>query len=62
MHEYAIGDIVYVEITGIYSKLDYSKQGPYIITEVFINNTVRVQRGQGNKHINISQLKPQVAE
>ena len=31
-HEYAVGDIVYVEMTGIYRKLDYKKQGPYIIT------------------------------
>ena len=28
---YAIGDILYVEITGIYRKLYYSKQIPYII-------------------------------
>ena len=34
-HEYAIGDWVYVEITGICCKINYEKQGPYIITEVF---------------------------
>ena len=39
-HDYTIGDLVYVEITGIYRKLDYGKQGPYIITELFINGTV----------------------
>ena len=39
-HDYTIGDLVYVEITGIYLKIDYSKQGPYIITELFINGTV----------------------
>ena len=43
-HEYAIGDRVYVEITGNYRKLDYKKQGPYRITEVFTNVTVQVQR------------------
>ena len=31
-HDYAIGDQVYVRITGIYQKLYYKKQGPYIIT------------------------------
>ena len=31
-HEYAIGDWVYVKSTGIYRKLDYKKQGRYIIT------------------------------
>ena len=39
-HYCAMGDQVYVEITGIYRKLDYKKQGPYIITEVFTNGTV----------------------
>ena len=40
MYDYAIGNLVYVEMTDIYSKLDYSKQGPYIIPELFINDTV----------------------
>ena len=47
-YDYAIGDQVYVEMTGIYHKLDYRKQGPYRITEVFKNGTVRFQRGQVN--------------
>ena len=34
-YEYAIGDRVYVEMTGIYHKLGYKKQGTYRITEVF---------------------------
>ena len=39
-HDYAIGNLVYVEMTDIYRKLDYKKQGPYRITEVFTNVTV----------------------
>ena len=39
-HNYAIGNQVYVEITGIYRKLEYKKQGPYIITELFANDAV----------------------
>ena len=39
-HDYTIYDHVYVGITGIYRKLDYKKQGPYIITELFTNVTV----------------------
>ena len=31
-HDYAIRDIVYVELYGIYQKIDYKKQGSYIIT------------------------------
>ena len=61
-HDYAIGDTVYVEMTGIYRKLDYRKQGPYRITEVFTNGTVWFQRGNFNEQINIRQLKPHFAE
>ena len=43
-HDYEISDQVYAEMTGIYRKLDYNKQGPYIITELFTNVTVRFQR------------------
>ena len=30
-HDYAVGNIVCVEMTGVYHKLDYKKQGLYII-------------------------------
>ena len=36
-HDYAICNPVYVEMTGIYRKIDYKKQGPYITTELFTN-------------------------
>ena len=42
-HDYAIGNQVYVEMTGIYHKLDYKKKGPYIITGVFTNGIVQLQ-------------------
>ena len=32
MHEYAIVNLVYVEMTGIYHKLGYNKKEPYRIT------------------------------
>ena len=57
-HDYAIGDQVYVEMTGIYRKLDYQKQVSYRITEVFTNGTVQVQRGKVNERIKIRWLKP----
>ena len=34
-HEYAIAYLFYAEMTGIYRKLDYRKQKPNRITEVF---------------------------
>ena len=43
MHDYTIDDQVYVETTGLYHKAGYSKQGTYIITEVFTNNIVQFQ-------------------
>ena len=42
-HDYAIGDQVYVEMNGIYRKLDYKKQVLYIITELFTKGTVQLQ-------------------
>ena len=62
MHDYVIGDQVYVEMTGIYLKLTYRKHKPYRITEVFTNGTVRVQQGQVNEQINIRRLKPHFNE
>ena len=57
-HDYAIGNQVYAEITGIYHKLDYKKQVHYIIPEVFTNGTVQFQQGQVNGIINIRRLNP----
>ena len=56
-YDYTIGDRVYVEMSGIYRKLDYKKQGPYRITEDFTNSIVRFQRGKANERINIWQLR-----
>ena len=39
-NDYAINDIAYVEMTGIYHTLGYSKNGPYRITQVLKNGTV----------------------
>ena len=61
-HDDAIGYQAYVEMTGIYRKLDYKKQGPYRIAEVFTNITGRVQRGQVNERINTRRLKPHFNE
>ena len=53
---YAIGDLVYVKNIDVYLILDYKKQGPYIITEVFTNFTIQFQRVAINEWINIRQL------
>ena len=56
IHDYAIGDLVYFKRTGIYRKLYYSKQGPFIMAEFFTNGTVWFQRVQVNERINIRLL------
>ena len=62
MHDYAVGDIVYVVITDIYRKLDFKKQWSYRTTELFTHSTVWFQIGQLNKHINIRRLKSHFIE
>ena len=61
-HDYAIGDQVYVEMTGIYHKLDYNKQEPYRTTDFLTNGTVWLKQGQLNEKINIKLLNPHFDE
>ena len=53
-----MGNIIDVESTCIYRRLDYKNQGTYIITEVFTHGTVQFQRGDMNKQINLIWLVP----
>ena len=39
-HDYTKDNLVYVEMNGIYLKLDYTKQGLYIVIKLFKNSTV----------------------
>ena len=57
-HTYSVGDYAYVLRDGIYRKLEGDKLGPYRVTEVFTNNTVRIQKGIVNERINIRRLTP----
>ena len=57
-YDYQPGQQVYVKIDGIQRKLDSPKSGPYLITDVFTNGTVRIQRGHVNERINIRRLEP----
>ena len=61
-HDYAIIDQVYVEMTVMYLKLYYKKQGPCRITEVFTNSAFRFQQGKLYKQINIKRLNPHFGE
>ena len=53
-----IGQQIYVIRDKIHCKLDGPKKGPYTITDVFSNGTIRIQRGRINERIDIRRLEP----
>jgi hypothetical protein len=57
-HDYEVGQYAYILRDGIYRKLEGDKLGPFRITQVFTNGTVRIQRGITNERINIRRLTP----
>ena len=57
-HDYQVDDHVYIVNDGIHRKLDTPKLGPFPITDIYTNGTVRIQRGAVNERINIRRLEP----
>ena len=57
-HDYKVDEYVYILKDGQYRKLEGDKQGPFQITEVFTNGTVRLQKGVVNERLNICWLTP----
>ena len=60
-YDYTVGQDIYIKNDGIQRKMDSPKQGPFKITEVFTNGTVRIQRGNVNERINIRRIEPHFA-
>ena len=56
--DYKVGQKVLVIKGGILRKAEDPHDGPYKITEVFTNGTVRIQRGTINEKLNIRRLLP----
>ena len=56
--DYRVGTKVLLISDGINRKAAQENKGPYLITEVFANGTVRIQRGSINERINIRRLTP----
>ena len=59
--DYEIGQQVYITTDGVQRKLNRPKTGPFPITKVYTNGTVRIQRGAVNERINIRRLEPHFA-
>ena len=56
--DYRIGQKFVLIKDGIYHKAEDNNLGPYTITDVFVNGTVRSQRGTINERLNIRRLCP----
>ena len=50
-YDHKVGQKAYVVITDIHRKLHGPKKGPYLITEVYTNSNVLIQRGAANERI-----------
>ena len=57
-HVYAVGDKVTYKKHGILRKLATPRRGPYEVTHVYSNGTLRIQRGHINERVNIRHLTP----
>ena len=56
--DYTVGQKVLLKKDGILRKAEDKYDGPYVITNVYTNGTVRIQRGTINERLNIRRLTP----
>ena len=56
--DYAIGGKVLIRKYGILRKVEIKYEGPYTITQVHRNGTLRIQRGSVSERLNIRRLTP----
>ena len=57
-HDYVIGDKILIKYDGIIRKAQDKYEGPFTITQVHCNGTVRIQRGSVSERMNIRRLTP----
>ena len=57
-HDYAVGDKVLLTDKDVHRKLNCPTKGPYEITQVYTNGTVRVSKGAVNERVNIRRCTP----
>ena len=58
--DYAFGQKVLLIKDGILRKAEDKHEGPYVITQVHTNGTVRIQRGSVSERLHIRRLTPYV--
>jgi hypothetical protein len=60
-YEYQVGDQVLVESPGILRKLSTPRTGSYLVTNVYKNGTIRIQKSKRElyqKELNICRITP----
>ena len=57
-HEYRVGDTVSKNRPGIQAKMKRKRDGPFTITHVYDNGTVRIQRGAVSERLNVRRIQP----
>jgi hypothetical protein len=55
-YEYKVGDQVLFETPGILRKLSTPRTGPYPVTNVYNNGTIRIQKGIVSERVNIRRI------
>ena len=56
--DYTVGQKVLLRKDGIIRKASLRNEGPYVVTQVFTNGTVRIQRGTISERLNIRRISP----
>jgi hypothetical protein len=57
-YEYKVGDQVLFETPGILRKLSTPRTGPYHVTNIYKNGTIRIQKGIVSERVNIRRITP----
>ena len=57
-HDYVVGEKILIRKDGILRKSESRYEGPYTITQVHTNGTIRVQRGSCSERLNIRRVTP----
>ena len=57
-HTYKINDKVLYTVPGIVPKMEAPRAGPYRVTQVFTNGTIRIRRGAITETVNIRNVVP----